>query len=189
MRRLLLSLTALLALALPATAGALGFDTYTPDPLTVAIQRAEQYWGQTPCDGQIKFEATSPSITNWPDAAISEWESPLGHDIERADPATYTDCTTILNGHYWVSWLMEGTGEWPMFCQTITHELGHLLGHLYSANPRSVMYWWFDGENVPSDCGYRLWRVAHPFPNPDRYEAALPATEWAGGKEEVEASE
>ena len=44
-------------------------------------------------------------------------------------------------------------GDWNMFCLTVVHEMGHLLGHPHSLAPGSVMAPVFaDESSVPTVC-------------------------------------
>jgi hypothetical protein len=150
-------LIAALALAVPADALA-----HRPAPIPAALARAVAYWGRPlPCHVTVRAVASLPEE----DTAFTLRAS----------------CTIELNAPYWGGTLGEAYTSWTEFCQTITHEVGHLLGHGHSIDPRSVMYPRLTERNVPAPCGRRaLWLggieddYAHP---------ALPASDWAGAGE------
>jgi hypothetical protein len=124
------------------------------NPVTTAAAIAEGYWGAVPCGGQIKIVAESPLPAGL-DSSTDGWvtfNSSLGADNLNAPAASYTACTISLARWQWASWrAMES--DWGMFCLTVVHEMGHLLGHKHSLVPGSVMAPVFTSEaNVPTVC-------------------------------------
>jgi Matrixin len=115
---------------------------------------AERYWGTVPCGGEIAVLADMPLAPGL-DATTDGWvtfDSSLGPDNLQAPASTYTQCTISLA--HW-SWPTRATmtGDWNMFCLTVIHEMGHLLGHPHSLTPGSVMAPVFtDESNVPPIC-------------------------------------
>jgi hypothetical protein len=124
------------------------------DPVALATTLAERYWGATPCGGQISAHAEQP-LTAGLDATTDGWvtfESSLGANDLQAPAASYTDCTIELAAWQWPTRL-EMADDWNMFCLTVVHEMGHLLGHQHSLTPGSVMAPVFtDESDVPSIC-------------------------------------
>ena len=134
------------------------------NPVAAALAVAERYWGGVPCGGHIGIHA------NWPlapgmDTGIDAWVtfgSSLGADDLAAPPSTYTACTIYMAHWQWGSWA-DMEGDWGMFCLTMTHEVGHLLGHPHDLTAGSVMAPVFTSDaNVPRICqatwlpGWRL---------------------------------
>jgi Matrixin len=135
------------------------------NPVTTAASIAEGYWGAVPCAGQITIAANRPVAAGL-DSDTDGWvtfNSSLGPDDLDAPASSYTACTITLAHWRWASWSgMEG--DWGMFCLTVVHEMGHLLGHKHSLVPGSVMAPVFTSDaNVPSVCNQTWlpgWRSA-----------------------------
>ncbi len=128
------------------------------NPVTTALAIAEGYWGAVPCAGQISLVANRPVAAGL-DRTTDGWvtfNSSLGADNLDAPAASYTGCTISLAHWRWASWTgMEQ--DWGMFCLTVIHETGHLLGHPHSLAPGSVMAPVFtSGANIPAVCN-RTW--------------------------------
>ena len=124
------------------------------NPVTSAAAIAEGYWGAVPCAGQIQVLADRPLVPGLA-ASTDGWvtfNSPLGSDNLNAPAGTYTNCTISLAHSRWASWT-DMESDWGMFCLTVVHEMGHLLGHQHSLVPGSVMAPVFTSDaNVPSVC-------------------------------------
>jgi hypothetical protein len=103
-------------------------ETYSANPELRAVQIAEQFWGRPlPCQEGVHFafEAAMPaSIEAGPAQAglrsgalaVSAWTSPQ-------DPT----CTIHLNTLLWSPASLRP--EFHLFCDTVTHEVGHWLGY------------------------------------------------------------
>lgn len=124
------------------------------DPIGTATRIAERFWHAIPCGGHIAILAAQPlaaglgpSTDGW-----VTFDSSLGADDLAAPASTYTRCTLTLARWQWATWTaMEG--GWGMFCLTVVHEMGHLLGHPHSDRRGSVMNPVFTSDgDVPRVC-------------------------------------
>ena len=80
------------------------------------------------------------------------FESSLGANDLDAPAGTYKQCTISLAHWQWPT-ISEMRSDWGMFCLTMIHEMGHLLGHAHSTAAGSVMAPVFtDESDVPSIC-------------------------------------
>jgi hypothetical protein len=123
-------------------------------PVVLATAVAERYWNAVPCGGRITV------LTNLPVPAGLEpttdgwvtFDSSLGENDLEAPAGTYTQCTISLAHWQWPT-RRSMLADWNMFCLTVTHEVGHLLGHKHTLTPGSVMAPVFTSEaNVPEVC-------------------------------------
>ncbi|HTC59895.1 MAG TPA: matrixin family metalloprotease [Solirubrobacteraceae bacterium] len=120
----------------------------------LATTVAKRYWSAVPCAGQITVLTNMP-LASGLDPTTDGWvtfNSSLGPNDLEAPANTYTQCTISLA--HW-QWPTPTTiqNDWNMFCLTVVHEMGHLLGHPHSLSPGSVMAPVFINEsNVPPIC-------------------------------------
>jgi hypothetical protein len=149
--------------ALPATAGAAGgvesgstatSPTQASRPLKAAFAVAQRYWGAVPCAGQVKVIARQGLATGL-EPSSDAWvtfDSSLGANNLAAPASSYTNCTIAFARTPWPT-AASMRADWNMFCTTMTHELGHLLGHDHDMTPGSVMAPVFnDRSSVTQSC-------------------------------------
>jgi hypothetical protein len=163
LRRLLTAAVIAATLVVPATAGAAKRaappQAKPPSPIDVAAAVGRRYWGAVPCGGQIKVLARRPLAPGLdPDSdAWVTFDSPLGANNLAAPASSYTNCTIVFGRRRWPT-TASMRADWGIFCATMTHELGHLLGHPHDEAPGSVMTPVFtDYSSVPASC-----RAARP---------------------------
>jgi hypothetical protein len=122
--------------AVPATGAAV---TRATSPIALATSIAERYWGAVPCHGQIKIlvQQPAPAVIEDSDAWVM-FSSSLGANDLAAPASSYTNCTVALGRFRWPT-TASMVQDWDMLCMTMTHEFGHLLGHVHTTTPGSVM--------------------------------------------------
>ena len=124
------------------------------DPVVLATVVAERYWGAVPCGGQVTVLPDQPLAAGL-EPTTDGWvafDSSLGQNDLQAPASTYTQCTISLAHWQWPT-VAAMQSDWNMFCLTVIHETGHLLGHPHSLIPGSVMAPVFTSEaNVPRIC-------------------------------------
>lgn len=128
-------------LLLPASAGARtrrSAQHPTTNPVALSLQLAERYWQGAPACGTPTIVTSSQQL---PD---SSYESVTSPEPAESVVEMWTDvqtCTITINASVWPSW-QEDDEFFQWFCDSMTHEVGHLFGHPDGGqtNPSSITY-------------------------------------------------
>ena len=124
-------------------------------PLAAAVTVGQRYWGAAPCNGHVEVLAAQP-LPGGLGPATDAWvtfDSALGKNNLAASPSSYTNCTISFAASGAWPTAASMRADWNMFCTTMTHELGHLLGNAHDATRGSVMAPVFnDRSSVTSLC-------------------------------------
>jgi Matrixin len=134
----LLAAAAIAALTIAPSAAAA--KTRAISPIALASSIAERYWDAVPCDGKIKILVAqrSPQILGQDADAWVTFSSSLGANNLAAPASTYRNCAIALGRWRWPT-VATMVPDWDMLCMTMTHEFGHLLGHVHVTTPGNVM--------------------------------------------------
>jgi len=146
MARLLLPVILATTLLLPATAVAHGDRSRpTTNPVAFSLRLAERYWHDVPACGTPTILTSAHQLPN------SEYETVTSPEPKDSVVEMWTEvqrCTITINAALWPSWHRDDEFfQW--FCDAMTHEVGHLFGHLDSgqSNPASITYPFLDGTS------------------------------------------
>jgi hypothetical protein len=140
MARLLLPVILATTLLLPASAAAHSGPSHNPttNPVALSLKLAEQYWHGVPACGTPTIVTSAHQLPN------SNYEPITSPEPANSVVEMWTEvqkCTITINTSLWPSWHQDDESfQW--FCDAMTHEVGHLFGHLDSGqtNPSSITY-------------------------------------------------
>jgi hypothetical protein len=140
MARLLLLVMIATTLLLSASAGAHSGPSHalTTNPVALSLKLAERYWHGVPACGIPRILTSAHQLPN------SSYETVTSPEPANSVVEMWTEvqkCTITINASLWGSWRQDDEFfQW--FCDAMTHEVGHLFGHLDSGqtNPSSIIY-------------------------------------------------
>jgi hypothetical protein len=117
----------------------------TTDPVALSLALAERYWHGVPPCGIPKI------VTRPHELARSDYEAITSPEPKGSVAEMWTEvqnCTITINAAVWPSW-HEDDEFFQWFCDAMTHEVGHLFGHLDSGqtDPSSITYPFLDGTS------------------------------------------
>jgi hypothetical protein len=96
------------------------------NPVELALRLAERYWGGVPACG------TPAVLTSPHQLPIADYEDTTGPEPANSVVEMWTEvqkCTITINTSIWGGWHQDDESfQW--FCDAMTHEVGHLFGHL-----------------------------------------------------------
>jgi hypothetical protein len=117
----------------------------TTNPVAVSLKLAERYWHGVPACGAPHIAVSPHQLPN------SVYETTTGAEPDGSVVEMWTevvDCTITINASVWPSW-HEDDEFFQWFCDSMTHEVGHLFGHLDAgqADPSSIEYPFLNGTS------------------------------------------
>jgi hypothetical protein len=127
-------------------AGARGRATHpATNPIALSLKLAERFWHGVPSCGQPHIAISPHQLPNAAYEATTNPE-PNGSVVEMWTEVQ--DCTITINASVWASW-HEDDEYFQWFCDSMTHEVGHLFGHLDAGqtDPSSITYPFLDGTS------------------------------------------
>jgi hypothetical protein len=140
MARLLLPAILATMLLLPASAAAHSGSSgaRTTNPVALSLKLAERYWQGAPACGTPTIVTSGHQLPN------SNYETVTSPEPANSVVEMWTEvqrCTITINASLWPSWHRDDE-YFQWFCDAMTHEVGHLFGHLDSGqtNPSSITY-------------------------------------------------
>jgi hypothetical protein len=130
-------------LFLPASASAITgarklAQAPTTNPVALSVQLAERYWHGVPACGAPTIAISARQL---PNSGYERVTSPEPADSVVEMWTNVQTCTITINASLWPGWHQDDEFfQW--FCDAVTHEVGHLFGHLDSGqtNPSSITY-------------------------------------------------